>query len=119
MLEELYPDVSPDERECKYGKEHSSTFCVAQIGYPLKSGLPQGKRAPDYDDWNLKFDILVYYPPLEKSIEIGGGIRVMKEQLSKQIAFLKWTGNIDTPYHSAILHNELFPQLAVFWAKLE
>ena len=111
-LEELYPDLSPDERECKYGKEHSSTFCVTQIGYPLKSGLPHGKRTPDYDDWNLNFDILVYYPPLGKSIEIGGGgIRVMKEQLSKQIAFSKWTGNIDTPYHSAILHNKLSPTI--------
>ena len=32
-----------------------------QIGGILKSGIKHGERAPDYDDWNLNGDILLWY----------------------------------------------------------
>ncbi len=107
-LEDLYPNLTPEERETEYGKTHKGIFCILKIGYPLKSGIPHGKRSPDYDDWNLDFDILVYYDVLDRAVEIGGGgIRVTKEELIKQMDFLKW--DINNQYCQSIIEGTLIP----------
>ena len=58
-LEDLYPDLTPKERENTFVREHGSTFLM-QIGAPLRSGAKHDGRAPDYDDWALNGDILLY-----------------------------------------------------------
>src|SRR5690554_5213593 len=84
-LENLYPNLSPKERENKICKKYGTVFLM-QIGGVLKSNnSPHDLRAPDYDDWSLNGDILTYYPPLDCAIELSSmGIRVDKDSLIKQ-----------------------------------
>ena len=86
-LEDRYPDKTPKEREYEAVKEYGAIFLM-QIGDKLASGEPHDGRAPDYDDWSLNGDIIVYYPVLDMAFEISSmGIRVdekaLKEQLEK------------------------------------
>ncbi|WP_407406578.1 aspartate--ammonia ligase, partial [Enterocloster sp.] len=75
-LEDLYPGLSPKERENAFAKEHRTIF-IMQIGGKLKSGKPHDGRAPDYDDWTLNGDLLFWHEPLGQAIEISSmGIRV-------------------------------------------
>ena len=60
-LEDLFPDNTPKEREY-YITKAKGAVCIMQIGDTLESGEPHDGRAPDYDDWSLNADILVYYP---------------------------------------------------------
>lgn len=86
-LEQMYPDLSPVERERKICKEKKVVFLM-QIGGPLKNGMPHDGRAADYDDWRLNGDILVYYQELDIALELSSmGIRVDEESIMKQ---LKW-----------------------------
>ena len=96
-LEERYPGLKPEEREKAICKERGAVFIIG-IGHPLKSGQPHDKRAPDYDDWTtatekgpgLNGDIIVWYPVLDKAVEISSmGIRVDPQTLERQ---LKMTG---------------------------
>jgi len=48
-LYNLYPNLSPEEREEAICKEYGSVF-IYQIGYNLPDGIPHSKRAFDYDD---------------------------------------------------------------------
>ncbi len=107
-LEDRYPNCDPPEREYLFGKKCGIMFCVIGIGYPLRSGHPHGYRTPDYDDWNLNYDLLVYYPPLDQVIEIGGGgIRVGANELRKQLNESSIQICTDTPYHKKILSGEM------------
>ncbi len=86
-LEDRYPDKTPKEREYEAVKEYGAVFLM-QIGDKLASGEPHDGRSPDYDDWSLNGDIIVYYPVLDMAFEISSmGIRVdekaLKEQLEK------------------------------------
>lgn len=86
-LEDLYPEATPKERENKAAEKYGAVF-VSQIGDTLKSGKKHDGRAPDYDDWSLNGDILIWYPILNCALELSSmGIRVdskaMKEQLKK------------------------------------
>ncbi len=86
-LEDKYPECTPKEREYKIAKLCGAVF-IEQIGDILKSGERHDGRAPDYDDWKLNGDILVYYPVLDIALELSSmGIRVdekaLKEQLTK------------------------------------
>lgn len=109
-LEDMYSSSLPSEREYLYVKDCNGIVCLLQIGGRLKSGVIHGFRSPDYDDWTLNFDILVYYPLIDKVIEIGGGgIRVTGEELKFQVQEVGWNKKIDTPYHKAILNNEFIP----------
>ena len=59
---------------------------IMQIGDKLKSGIPHDGRAPDYDDWSLNGDIIVYYPVLDIALELSSmGIRVDENSLEKQL----------------------------------
>ena len=82
---DLYPDLTPKQREYEIVKLHGAVF-IEQIGGKLKSGEPHDGRAPDYDDWKLNGDIIVYYPVLDIALELSSmGIRVDEISLHEQL----------------------------------
>ena len=106
-LEDLYPGLTPKERENKFVRENGSTFLM-QIGAPLKSGKKHDGRAPDYDDWSLNGDILLYYPVLDCAFEISSmGIRVDAESLKRQLAAENCLDRLAFPFHKALVSGEL------------
>lgn len=106
-LEDLYPNLTSKEREDAITKEHH-TVCIMQIGEKLKSGKPHDIRAPDYDDWSLNCDILIYYPILGHAIEISSmGIRVDAKTLVKQLTERNCLERLELPFHDALVHKEL------------
>ncbi len=106
-LEELYPNLSPMERERAICKEKKAVFLM-QIGLPLKDGKPHDGRAADYDDWTLNGDLLVYYEDLDIAFEISSmGIRVDANSLRKQLEFKKEEFKLNNPYVLDILHERL------------
>ena len=106
-LEDKYPNETPRERENLISKEKGAVF-ILQIGKKLKSGISHDGRSPDYDDWELNGDILLWFEPLNISIELSSmGIRVDEESLLKQ---LKESGHEDRKellYHKMLLNGEL------------
>lgn len=106
-LEDLYPDKTPKEREYLIAKEHGAV-CITGIGDVLQSGIPHDGRAPDYDDWSLNADILVYYPLLDIALELSSmGIRVDAGSLSEQLEKAGCQERASLPYQQAVLHDEL------------
>lgn len=106
-LEDLYPDLSPKERENVYTKEHK-TVCVMQIGGALRSGKPHDGRAPDYDDWELNCDLLFWHETLQMALEISSmGIRVNKESLLRQLKLAGCEERKELPFHKMLLNDEL------------
>ena len=106
-LEDMYPDLTPVERENAITREHGTVF-VMQIGGVLKSGKPHGTRAPDYDDWQLNGDILVWNEVLDSALEISSmGIRVDAESLSKQLEISNCNYRRELPFHQMLLNDEL------------
>ena len=84
-LEDLFPDKTPKEREDAYVKDHPTTFLMG-IGGKLKSGKPHDGRAPDYDDWALNGDLLVWDSVGRRSFELSSmGIRVDEERDRKSV----------------------------------
>lgn len=106
-LEDRYPNLSSEERQDLIAKEHHSV-CVLKIGKKLKSGKRHDGRAPDYDDWELNGDILIYYPLLERAVEIASlGIRVDKESLQRQLLEAGEERRLLLPYHQMIMQKKL------------
>ena len=106
-LEDRYPGLSPKEREYRAVKEYGAVF-ISQIGGKLKSGGRHDGRAPDYDDWSLNGDIIVYYPVLDIAFELSSmGIRVDAEALRRQLAEAGCPERANLPFHRALLNNEL------------
>lgn len=106
-LEDLYPTLTPDEREHVYVKKYKTVF-IMQIGDVLKSGVPHGKRAPDYDDWQLNGDLLFWSDVLEKVVEISSmGIRVSPQSLASQLEKSNLTEMKETPFHTMLLNDQL------------
>lgn len=107
-LEDMYPNLSGKEREDAVTKEHKTVFLM-QIGKKLKSGEPHDGRAPDYDDWSLNGDILVWNDVLGRSVEISSmGIRVDKESLLSQLKEKNALDRMKFEYHKMI-EDELLP----------
>lgn len=107
QLEDLWPDLTPRQRENAYLEQHPTAF-IMQIGAPLASGKPHDGRAPDYDDWSLNGDILVWYPLLERALEISSmGIRVDREALLYQLAERKATDRVKFPFHRMLIDETL------------
>ena len=101
-LLDLYPDLSPKEREYAVCKEHGAVF-VMQIGDKLSNGKPHDGRAPDYDDWSLNGDILVYYPVLDIALELSSmGIRVDEDSLVSQLEKAGCPERINLPFQASI-----------------
>ncbi len=106
-LEDKYPDLTAKERENKIVKEKGSVF-IMQIGGKLKSGKPHDGRAPDYDDWTLNGDIMVYNPVLDTALELSSmGIRVDEEALIRQLDIAGCPERKELFFHKALLDGEL------------
>ena len=106
-LEDKWPDLTPKEREDAWVKDHPTTFVIG-IGGALKSGKPHDGRAPDYDDWNLNGDILIWNSVLGHAFEISSmGIRVSPESLDKQLSIAGCDYRRELPFHRALLAGEL------------
>ena len=103
----MYPDLTPKEREYRITKDKGAVFLM-QIGDKLKSGKPHDGRAPDYDDWTLNGDILVYYPVLDIAFELSSmGIRVDEEALVRQLNAAGCPERSELPFHRQLLDGKL------------
>ena len=106
-LEDMYPDKTPKERETELLRQHHTVFLM-QIGGKLKSGKPHDGRAPDYDDWNLNGDILMWNPVLQCAFEISSmGIRVDENSLDRQLTLAGCDDRRSLPFHKMLLNGEL------------
>lgn len=106
-LEDMYPDLSPKEREHAIAKKHGAVFLM-QIGGKLRSGEKHDGRAPDYDDWDLNGDILVWFEPLQIGLELSSmGIRVDEDSLAKQLKLANMEERRELPFHQMVLNKEL------------
>jgi aspartate--ammonia ligase len=106
-LEDMYPHLTPGQRENEITKKHGNVFLM-QIGGKLRSGSPHDGRAPDYDDWQLNGDILVWNPLLNRAFEISSmGIRVDAQSLDKQLTIAGCDDRRELPFHKMLLEEEL------------
>ena len=106
-LEDMYPDLTPNERETEICRQHHTVFLM-QIGGKLRSGKPHDGRAPDYDDWTLNGDILMWNPVLERAFEISSmGIRVDEAALERQLALAGCEDRRELPFHKMLLSGQL------------
>ena len=115
-LLQRYPSLTPKERENAISKEYGAVFIIG-IGQKLSNGDPHDLRAPDYDDWTtqneegfagLNGDILIWYPTLNRSIELSSmGIRVDKEALLRQLELTGKNDRKELYFHQRMLKDEL------------
>ena len=106
-LEDLYPDKDPKEREEIIVKEKEAIFIIG-IGDKLKSGKVHDMRSPDYDDWKLDGDLLIYDKALDKAIEMTSmGIRVDKDSLIEQLEKSGCTDRMKYDYHQKIIKEKI------------
>ena len=106
-LEDRWPELTPKQREREYLREHGTAFIIG-IGAPLKSGKPHDGRSPDYDDWSLNGDILVWYEPLGCAFELSSmGIRVDPASLDRQLTISGCDDRRELMYHKMLLNGEL------------
>ena len=107
-LEDRWPDYTPKQREDAICKEHHTVFLM-QIGDDLKrSGKPHDGRAPDYDDWSLNGDILMYNPVLDRAFEISSmGIRVDEAAMDYQLHKRGCDDRRELPFHKMLLAGQL------------
>ena len=108
-LEDTYPNLLPEEREKEYCKKYGSMFLM-KIGHNLKSGVPHDHRSPDYDDWNLNGDIIVWNPILNNALELSSmGIRVNSKSLIKQLELSNNMDRMNLDFHNNLIKN-YYPQ---------
>lgn len=106
-LEDFYPNLTPKERENAYLKEHHAAF-IMQIGGRLKSGIKHDGRAPDYDDWNLNGDIVLWSEVLQSAFEVSSmGIRVDADAMTKQLKSAGCEERANLPFHKMVLDGTL------------
>ena len=106
-LLDMYPDCTPKEREYKIVREKGAVFLM-KVGKTLTNGERHDGRAPDYDDWELNGDILVYYPVLDIALELSSmGIRVDEVALDRQLTEAGCDDRRELPFQKAILNKEL------------
>ncbi len=102
-LLKAYPNMTTKERENAITKKYGAVF-IMQIGENLSNGEVHDLRAPDYDDWALNGDIMVWYPELDKAIELSSmGIRVDSKSLKYQLAAKGLEPS--TNYHKNVIEN--------------
>ena len=106
-LADMFPDNTPKEREYYIAKANGAV-CIMQIGDILENGERHDGRAPDYDDWSLNADIVVYYPVLDIALELSSmGIRVDKKALLSQLKKAGCEERKNLPFQKAIINEEL------------
>lgn len=106
-LEDMYPELSPKERENEYLKEHKTAF-IMQIGDLLSSGIKHDGRAPDYDDWKLNGDIVFWNELLGCAFEVSSmGIRVDEASLKEQLSKAGCENRLELPFHKDLLEGKL------------
>ena len=106
-LEDLYPDKTPKMREELITKDKKAVFIIG-IGDKLKSGIPHDLRSPDYDDWSLDGDLMIYDKKLDKAVEFSSmGIRVDEKALKSQLEKADSMEKLSLPYHQKIMKKEL------------
>ena len=106
-LEDRYPDLTPKQREYEAAREHGAVFLMG-VGGALRSGKIHDGRAPDYDDWSLNGDILLYDPLLDISLEVSSmGILVDPEALRRQLAIRGCEERAELPFQKALLNGDL------------
>ena len=106
-LEDIYPDKTPKEREELITKEKKAVFIIG-IGDKLKSGIKHDLRSPDYDDWKLDGDLLIYDKTIDQVIEISSmGIRVDEKSIIEQLEKSYSMEKLTMPYHKKIVEKEL------------
>lgn len=106
-LEDAYPELTPKQREDAAAKKYGAVF-IMQIGGALRSGKPHDGRAPDYDDWSLNGDILIWYPVLGRALELSSmGIRVDAEAMRRQLAASGCEKRSTFPFHKMVLDSRL------------
>lgn len=106
-LEDMYPELDAKERENKLLRDKKAVFLM-QIGGKLKSGKKHDGRAPDYDDWSLNGDIIVYYPVLDIAYEISSmGIRVDEDSLMSQLKEAGCEERLEYTFHQDVLNKRL------------
>ena len=106
-LEDRYPSLTPSERERAVCEEHHTVFLM-QIGKTLASGIKHDGRAPDYDDWELNGDILMWNPVLQSQFEVSSmGIRVDAAALDRQLTAAGCDHRRSLPFHQMLLNGEL------------
>jgi aspartate--ammonia ligase len=106
-LEDMYPALSPSQREQEFTRLYK-TVCVTQIGGKLRSGERHGHRAPDYDDWSLNGDIILWSDVLQTAVEISSmGIRVDEAALDRQLTESGHDQRRTLLFHRMLLGGEL------------
>lgn len=107
QLLDMYPTLNPKARENAITKQYGAVF-ILRIGAPLSNGQPHDGRAPDYDDWQLNGDLMIWYEPLQCALELSSmGIRVNKESLINQCKIAHVADRLELPYHQRIIHHQL------------
>ena len=106
-LEDMYPDKTPKEREDIIAREKRAVF-IKKIGGQLKSGQKHDGRAPDYDDWELNGDIILWNDVLDRAFEISSmGIRVDEKAMDRQLTLAGADDRRGMEFHRMILNGEL------------
>ena len=106
-LEDMYPNMTAKEREDVITKEHGAVF-IMKIGGQLKSGKKHDGRSPDYDDWELNGDIILWNEVLDRAFEISSmGIRVDADAMRRQLETEGCMDRAELPFQKAILNDEL------------
>ena len=106
-LLDMYPTLSSKERENAVVKEHGTVF-IMQIGGVLSNGEKHDGRAPDYDDWTLNGDIMVWNEPLGSALELSSmGIRVDSNTLKYQLEVRDSLDRLVYDYHHGVINNTL------------
>ena len=106
-LEDMYPELTPKDRENVFLKEHKTVF-LTQIGDKLKSGEKHDGRAPDYDDWKLNGDLLFWNDLLQQAFEVESmGIRVDSKSLDEQLTKAGNDERREFMYHKMLLEDKL------------
>ena len=106
-LAEMYPGYTSKEREDKIARLKGAVFIMG-IGHEMPNGERHDGRAPDYDDWNLNGDIIVWYPVLNRALELSSmGIRVDKEALEAQLKISGCEDRAELPFQKAVINGQL------------
>ncbi len=106
-LAEMYPGYTPKEREDKIAKLKGAVFIMG-IGHEMPNGERHDGRAPDYDDWNLNGDIIVWYPLLNRALELSSmGIRVDRDALLNQLKIAGCEERAELPFQNSVINGQL------------